>query len=346
MEPAAPFMIAAAVVLPPGWAPLLALGVELWFNYRVPATRGRRRLDMALQMVPAYAAGAAVASVAGGPSALSAVIAAAVYLCINTGAVFAFGVFAWRRSVVALFGEGRVWLVDGSVASFGFLAAAASAQQPLALLAAVPVWWLCHHALTRPHLEQELNTDSKTGLTNARGMNECGLALVRAAGRRQDTVAMLMVDIDNFKKVNDRFGHPVGDQVIREVAARVRGSLRADAVAARIGGEEYQVLLPGCDLVAAVCIGERIRRAVADVPLRTHRGPLAVTVSVGCAALAVTGTQEAEAAQELALLTTAADIELYAAKAAGKNLVRPESGGEALDAAPTSMAVRGVIAAT
>lgn len=152
-------------------------------------------------------------------------------------------------------------------------------------------------------LERLALTDGLTGLKNRR-------ALDRAVGQGAMTAgAVLFVDIDHFKAVNDRFGHDVGDAVLRALAGRLRQSLRLTDVVFRYGGEEYLVLLPGADAAGAREAGEKLRRAVAEEPL----AGVACTVSVGGA---VVGPGE-----DFWAAVRRADQAMYAAKAAGRNRV-------------------------
>lgn len=122
-----------------------------------------------------------------------------------------------------------------------------------------------------------------------------------------------MLDIDNFKSINDRFGHAAGDRVIRSVADGIREQLRQTDVAGRLGGEEFAVLLPETSRDDATAIAERIRTAI-DIRAVTHeRGDIPFTVSVGVADLQPGGT--------LADLLVRADEALYRAKRSGRNRV-------------------------
>ncbi|HTK44942.1 MAG TPA: sensor domain-containing diguanylate cyclase, partial [Patescibacteria group bacterium] len=155
-------------------------------------------------------------------------------------------------------------------------------------------------------------TDPLTGLPNRRYFDE--FAGLLAGGRRSgDGVAVLMVDIDKFKGLNDTYGHPVGDQVLRAVAEAITRAVRDQDVPARIGGEEFAVLLrnPGPDV--AIEVGERVRNAVRDLDLRTMGVP-GVSVSVGVA--------NATAADEpIQAVLDRADQALLRAKRAGRDRV-------------------------
>jgi diguanylate cyclase (GGDEF)-like protein len=129
-----------------------------------------------------------------------------------------------------------------------------------------------------------------------------------------------MLDLDRFKLVNDRHGHGAGDDVLREVARRLRDTVRETDLPARYGGEEFAVLLPETDLATARDVAERIRLAVAQAPVSTRKGPLTVTLSAGVAVID-------EHTPNLAALFDAADAALYAAKEAGRNRVAVTPGG-------------------
>jgi diguanylate cyclase (GGDEF)-like protein len=127
-------------------------------------------------------------------------------------------------------------------------------------------------------------------------------------------LSLLLLDIDHFKSVNDRYGHDVGDQAIIAVARSCGLQTRDSDVVARIGGEEFAILLPETELVDARVAAERLRRAVAAEPIATSAGPISVTISIG-AALATTKLNDAAELMKLA------DDALYAAKRGGRNCV-------------------------
>ena len=129
--------------------------------------------------------------------------------------------------------------------------------------------------------EARASTDALTGLPNRRYFDEY-LGLLAKRRRAEDRVGVLMVDIDRFKKLNDTFGHAVGDHVLREVARAIAEAVREDDVPARFGGEEFAVLLRNPSPQVAVDVGERVRRAVAALDLR-RLGVPGVSVSVGVA---------------------------------------------------------------
>jgi two-component system, cell cycle response regulator len=171
----------------------------------------------------------------------------------------------------------------------------------------------------RENLDQSLElavTDQLTGLHNRRYMESQLDALVRrAVVGGSDPVALLVIDIDHFKKINDSFGHAVGDEVLREFAVRLASNVRAIDLPVRFGGEEFVVVMPETELAHAHRIAERIRLHVAGSPFRVLGGEelLTVTISIGVAA--------SLAEDDPARLIRRADEAMYEAKAHGRNRV-------------------------
>ena len=163
-------------------------------------------------------------------------------------------------------------------------------------------------------MQRMAERDALTGLANRRRLRAAGEEEFLRARRFGHPVAALMLDLDHFKQVNDRHGHGAGDDVLREVARRIQATVREIDVPARYGGEEFAVLLPETELDTAREVAERIRLAVMDTPFETRKGPLAVTLSAGVAALDPRGGNPAA-------LLEAADGALYQAKAGGRNRV-------------------------
>jgi two-component system cell cycle response regulator len=171
----------------------------------------------------------------------------------------------------------------------------------------------------RENLDQSLElavTDQLTGLHNRRYMESQLDALVRRAVLGgSDPVALLVIDIDHFKKINDSFGHGVGDEVLREFAVRLASNVRAIDLPVRFGGEEFVVVMPETELADAHRIAERIRLHVAGSPFRVLDGEelLTVTISIGVAASLADDTP--------LKLVKRADEAMYEAKAHGRNRV-------------------------
>ena len=160
--------------------------------------------------------------------------------------------------------------------------------------------------------ELRASTDALTGLPNRRYFDEY-LGLLARRRRAEDKVGVLMVDIDRFKRLNDTYGHAVGDHVLREVAQAIAGAVREGDVPARFGGEEFVVLLRNPGPRVAVEVGERVRRAVSDLDLR-RLGVVGVSVSVGVAVADDPETDLDEVIDD-------ADRALYRAKRDGRDRV-------------------------
>lgn len=169
-------------------------------------------------------------------------------------------------------------------------------------------------------LEQLAFTDALSGVPNRRFLDRQIEALISGARRHGRPLAVALLDVDRFKRVNDRHGHAVGDAVITAVAERLRSRLRTEDHIGRFGGEEFLALLPDADADAAAAVAEDLRAAIAADPIETAAGPLTVTISVGWAAW-----EDDDAGHEL---VRRADAALYDAKEAGRNRVAGAPTGE------------------
>ncbi|MFP5221490.1 MAG: diguanylate cyclase [Acidobacteriota bacterium] len=164
-------------------------------------------------------------------------------------------------------------------------------------------------------LTRQANTDGLTGLCNRKWFNEVIETEICRALRYERPLAMILMDLDHFKAINDKYGHPVGDDVLIAVADRIRTSVRRGDVAARVGGEEFAVLLPETGILAAALMAERIRAEIAaSVLARSGNNPVGCTVSIGVADVC-------PSIQNHSALYTAVDEALYQAKRLGRNRV-------------------------
>jgi diguanylate cyclase (GGDEF)-like protein len=186
----------------------------------------------------------------------------------------------------------------------------------------------------RAELAPLVNADPATGCLNRRGF---ALHLERAlhdARRRRGEIALLALDLDHFKQINDRFGHLVGDEVLYEVAAMITEAVSEEGVVARMGGEEFTVLLPWADAEAAGAVAERIMARLRERQCRALPPDTTVTMSIGIAAERITDANIGSA------LRARADEALYAAKRSGRDRVLLWASGVRSHATPpTSMAV-------
>ncbi|MBA3534528.1 MAG: diguanylate cyclase [Ardenticatenales bacterium] len=167
-------------------------------------------------------------------------------------------------------------------------------------------------------------TDSLTSLYNRRGFFLLGEREIERARRLEAPVAVVMLDIDHFKRINDTFGHAAGDQVLQSVAAQCQGIVRQADLLGRLGGEEFAVLLPTTTLATAAEVAERMRALVAERPVVIEEATIPVTISLGVA--------EARGREaDLATLLAQADAALYRAKTEGRNRVLRHITSSALD---------------
>jgi len=156
--------------------------------------------------------------------------------------------------------------------------------------------------------------DHLTGIGNRRAFFDAAEAELRRWRRLSRPLSLLVIDADHFKTTNDTHGHPVGDAVLRHIAHLMGATFRQIDVVARIGGDEFAVLLPAADLASAQGIAERFRGAVETQPAQTDAGPVRCTVSIGIATMD-------EATADVDALLKRADEALYAAKRLGRNRV-------------------------
>jgi diguanylate cyclase (GGDEF)-like protein len=165
----------------------------------------------------------------------------------------------------------------------------------------------------RARLADQAERDGLTGLHNRHHLEQALSALVARAAQGFAPLTAVMIDVDRFKQVNDRFGHAVGDLVLVAVADALREGVRKDDVLVRFGGEEFLALLPGVHAADVATRAERWRLAIADLRVPSERGPVRVTASIGVA--------EVRLADDADDLLRRADAAMYEAKAGGRNRV-------------------------
>ena len=169
----------------------------------------------------------------------------------------------------------------------------------------------------RESLRFEALHDHLTGVWNRGAVLNLLQREVQRRQRSGEALGVIMADVDHFKNINDSYGHLVGDAVLAEVARRLTASVRGYDSVGRYGGEEFLVIVPGCDPKGLVVSAERLRCVIAESPIDSASGPIPVTLSVG---LVSVGAGNSEPVEHVALVQ-AADSALYRAKAGGRNRV-------------------------
>jgi diguanylate cyclase (GGDEF)-like protein len=340
--------LGVAVLLPPLYA--LLAPVPLWLVMQLRVRRGlvyRRVFSVAAiglsiaaaslaYHLAAPASGATAATVTGGNSIVHPLtwfgVAAgcAVLRALLNKVLVAIPVkgtdpaASWRKLAF----DGEVMLHDLAEICIAVLVTFAIVQVPVALVFALPFGTLLHRSVRHTQLVSEARVDGKTGLLNASAWNQEAVTKIAQAVQSGAPLALAIIDIDHFKKINDRYGHLTGDEVLRAVTGAIRAAHRASDVCGRFGGEEFVLLLPDATEVEASRVAERLRAGVAAlrVPAGDEPGAglAAVTVSVGVAVLTPDCGQ-------LTDLMAAADAALYYAKETGRNRVRlsPAASGPA-----------------
>ncbi|WP_243790563.1 diguanylate cyclase [Saccharopolyspora gloriosae] len=224
---------------------------------------------------------------------------------------------AAREDVV---GEPIDALLGVVAACFGGVLGMAILREPSVAVLAAPMLALLDLAGQLPHWRRSAQRDGKTGLANSLHWDRVARAGLRRACARQRGAALLLLDLDHFKRVNDEVGHLAGDAVLVAVAEMLRGSVRKEDLVGRFGGEEFVVLLPNACVEVANAVAERMRLSTAALSVTTHdtmgerRELVGLTVSIGAATTKRFG-------YELPDLLVAADAALLTAKASGRNAV-------------------------
>jgi len=167
----------------------------------------------------------------------------------------------------------------------------------------------------REAIREQATHDGLTCLFNRCAVLDSLRKELARASREGQPLSLLMVDLDWFKRINDTYGHQAGDAVLREAAMRMQASIRSYDSLGRYGGEEFLIVLPGCDRESALAQAERVREAFAGTPFSTGTARIPVTCSIGAATCASPTGEEADS------LLHEADLALYSAKDAGRNQV-------------------------
>ncbi|MDT4912965.1 MAG: hypothetical protein QOC66_2093 [Pseudonocardiales bacterium] len=331
--------VAGAVALPPGQAVLLVGSVlgYVWLRQYRPAAQPAYQWWFigSTQLLGCLAAGLVVRTWAhnwaglpwGLAGSLSVLIAIVVQTVVNrtAPAIAEVDGGARRRS---LLGSRDQNLTELATLCLGGLVALAAVEDPwLCILVLAPMITLQRGALVRD-LETAASTDAKTGLLNADAWEQLARRELARADRDGKLVAILIIDIDRFKLINDRHGHLAGDVVLRGVGQRLAAEVREYDSVGRFGGEEFVAVLPAATERDALGIAERLRARVSELRVSAligrpadEPGDPALSISIGVACFPRDGS-------EVAALLGAADGALYRAKAQGRNRVElAERGG-------------------
>ncbi|HEY7484643.1 MAG TPA: GGDEF domain-containing protein [Streptosporangiaceae bacterium] len=318
-----------ALLLPPAYALIMPIPLQALLQFRVRRTLLYRRVVVTSALALAGAATSFVfhlyvpEPLDGAETWLTesrvaiplAVACAALFTVINAALV----AIAAHTAVPEARWRDVLWtreslLLDVVELCVGVLVTIGCALSPALLLLALPPVVLLQRSLLHQQLQAAARTDAKTGLLNAAAWQREADSELSRAQRVGDPLALLLVDLDHFKRVNDTYGHLVGDQVLIGVATTLRNQLRDYDIVGRFGGEEFVVLLPGADTVEACRVSERLRGRVRRLAVPAEEGTVGVTVSVGVALLRAHG-------DDLIELLAAADLALYRAKESGRDRV-------------------------
>lgn len=327
------WIFAAAILLPFAIAALVTvvLQIHIWVRTSRPRVPLYRNLFTTSTMILAcLAASVVMTRINGANPALGGVdlpalgLALLVFTTVNSALVAgAIAMSSPQPDLTTVLGRWDDNALEIATLSLGGLTAVALLINPWLVLLVLPPLLVLHRAVLVRQLEEAAITDSKTGLLNAGAWHTRAEHELLRAARSDRLRAVLVLDLDHFKAVNDKHGHLAGDQVLAAVADALRNEVRDRDLVGRFGGEEFVVLLDGLeggDSADLAAVAERIRRRVAAlrVEIPTPDGPLTIaglTVSVG-------GAVHPGDGGDLRALLQIADAALYAAKRAGRNVVR------------------------
>jgi diguanylate cyclase (GGDEF)-like protein len=334
--------VAAAVSLSPGKAAGLVIGIFTydWFRHFRPAGEDlfRKLFVAATAVLGCLLAGEAFrfanARAADLPwmlNGLVAVLAAILTYTFANRALVTVGLLLMGARPRELIGTSDENFVELATLCLGGLTSLAVLYQPWTVVLVIPPMFTLQRGALMRELEAAASTDAKTGLLNAVAWEHLAERELARASREEYSLAVILVDIDRFKRVNDQYGHLVGDQVLRRIGKAISAEVREYDGVGRFGGEEFVVLLPEVDAVESIVIAERVRARINELRISDLIDGLPVigddlmSVSIGV-------SSSAFGADDVADLLRAADAALYRAKAQGRNRVVLAGTGNADDA--------------
>lgn len=325
---------AAPIVLQPGQAGVVAIAItgHVWLaRQRSAGQHAYRKLYTAATIVLACLASSLVLHHGplsvdylppAGRFAITLVLALVVYTAVNrlliSLALVLSGAPLSTRSVIGSWDDNALEI---ATLCLGFFAALAALEQPWLLPLIIPPTLLLQRGALVKELALAASTDTKTQLLTALAWQQTADRALRQAVRDNTPVAVILIDLDHFKKLNDTWGHLAGDAALRTVSEKLRRELRKSDVVGRFGGEEFVLLLPDLDYAASLAVAERIRLRISSIELAeigilgTQAGAnLPLTASLGLA-------HSPQHGSDLSELLHAADAALYHAKRTGRNRV-------------------------
>ncbi|HKS44362.1 MAG TPA: GGDEF domain-containing protein [Amycolatopsis sp.] len=337
------WVVPAAIILPVPLAILVValVRVQRWFIARRPAHNFV--YSSITHMLSATFAHQVFAAL--GPHPWGALTPAGTLIefgeVVLAGLAYELPQMAFIGGVIALSGRGKPTLgkslgskadnlLEGITVGLGAVTAILVVILPPAVAIMAVVTVVFNRLAELDQLQDDVRTDPKTQVFNMRGWTESAERALTRAAKASDNLAVLMIDLDYFKWINDTYGHPAGDDVLRNLAQLLNDVTRPSDVVGRFGGEEFLVLLPDTDQAAAAGAGERIRSGVAAlrIPTTDKRGEQTTvterTASIGVAVFPDHG-------QSLETLMQAADAAVYEAKEGGRNQVRIATGTRRTD---------------
>ncbi|HEY2042848.1 MAG TPA: GGDEF domain-containing protein [Jatrophihabitans sp.] len=324
--------LAGTLILPPNLVACLAILSHLYFSRRISSHVARTYRDVysgAALTLSCLVAGQLLRVLNPHATHLRADLVGTVNIALTVSAYYlislglilgaillAVGVAGWRNVVPSR----EQLALEATSVLLGAITAVLVVHQPWLVIALPPILVMLERASHTQHFQRAASLDTKTGLLNATAWQILATRELVSTAQHQESAAVLIVDLDHFKRINDSYGHLAGDRVLGDVAGTLNAELRGYDLIGRFGGEEFVAFLPGATAVEAVEIAERVRRGIHDIVIaavqREGSTDVArVTASIGIAAYPEHG-------HELSTLLQEADLALYHAKEGGRDGVQ------------------------